>query len=98
MESVARGEADRRSDIDLWVLVREDRMGNQRQANQVRQSLEEDTFDGNRYAYEIDVEGLQAIPNYAGELRQIIRDGIAVHRTDEFDTVCNMILHGDLDE
>jgi len=71
---------------------------NQRQANQVRQSLEEDTFDGNRYAYEIDVEGLQAIPNYAGELRQIIRDGIAVHRTDEFDTVCNMILHGDLDE
>jgi len=63
-----------------------------------RQSLEEDTFDGNRYAYEIDVEGLQAIPNYAGELRQIIRDGIAVHRTDEFDTVCNMILHGDLDE
>jgi len=57
-----------------------------------------DTFDGNRYAYEIDVEGLQAIPNYAGELRQIIRDGIAVHRTDEFDTVCNMILHGDLDE
>jgi len=29
------------------------------------QSLEEDTFDGNRYAYEIDVEGgLQAIPNY----------------------------------
>lgn len=96
--SVARGEADRRSDIDLWVLVREDRMGNQRQANQVRQSLEENTFEGNRYAFEIDVEGLQAIPNYTGELRQIIRDGIAVHRTDEFDTVCNMILHGDLDE
>lgn len=96
--SVARGEADRRSDIDLWVLVREDRMGNQRQANKVRQSLEENTFEGSRYAFEIDVEGLQAIPNYTDELRQIIRDGIAVHRTDEFDTVCNMILHGDLDE
>nr|WP_274326211.1 nucleotidyltransferase domain-containing protein [Halosimplex aquaticum] len=27
--SVARGEADRRSDIDLWVLVEEDRMTNQ---------------------------------------------------------------------
>ena len=34
--SVARGEADRRSDIDLWVLVEEDRMANQRAANRVR--------------------------------------------------------------
>jgi predicted nucleotidyltransferase len=96
--SVARGEADRRSDIDLWVLVREDRMGNQRQANQVRQSLEAETFGGDRYAFEIDVEGLQAVPNYADELQEILRDGIAVHRTKEFDTVRNMVLHGDVDE
>lgn len=96
--SVARGEADRRSDIDLWVLVREDRMGNRRRVNQVRQSLEEDTFDGNRYAFEIDVEGLQAVPNYADDLQEILRDGIAVHRTDEFDTVSKMVLHGDVDE
>lgn len=27
--SVARGDADRRSDIDLWVLVEDDRMANQ---------------------------------------------------------------------
>ncbi len=96
--SIARGEADRRSDIDLWVLVREDRMGNQRRANQVRQSLEADTFDGNRYAFEIDVEGLQAVPNYADDLQEILRDGIAIHRTNEFDTVRDMVLHGDLDE
>lgn len=96
--SVARGEADRRSDIDLWVLVREDRMGNQRRANHVRKSLEEESFDGDRYAFEIDVEGLQAVPNYADELREILRDGIAVHRTDEFDTVREMVLHGEIDE
>ncbi len=96
--SVARGEADRRSDIDLWVLVREDRIGNQRQANHIRQSIEEDTFDGNRYAFEIDVEGLQAIPNYANELQEILRDGIAIHRTDEFVAVRKMVLHGDVDE
>lgn len=93
--SVARGEADRRSDIDLWVLVREDRMDNQRAANRVRQTLEEDTFDGNRYAFEIDVENLQAVPNYADELRNILDDGIAVYRTDEFDTVRKLVLHGD---
>lgn len=96
--SVGRGEADRRSDIDLWALVREDRMGNQRRANRVRQSLEEDTFDGDRYAFEIDVEGLQAVPNYADELRKILRDGIVVHRTEEFDTLRGMILHGDIGE
>jgi predicted nucleotidyltransferase len=96
--SVARGEADRRSDVDLWVLVHEDRMSNQRRANRVRQSLEEDAFDGDRYAFDIDVEGLQAIPNYADELREILRDGIAVHRTDEFDTVRKMVLHGNADK
>jgi predicted nucleotidyltransferase len=37
--SVARGEADRRSDIDLWVFVAEDRLENQRTANHVRQDL-----------------------------------------------------------
>jgi predicted nucleotidyltransferase len=93
--SVARGEADRRSDVDLWALVREGRMENQRRANRVRQSLEEEAFGGDRYAFEIDIEGLQAVPNYADELREVLRDGIAVHRTDEFDTVRRMVFHGD---
>ena len=93
--SVARGEADRRSDIDIWVLVREDRASNQRQANHIRQSLEEETFGGDRYAFDIDVEALQGIPTYAEELQEILRDGIAVYQTDEFDTVRSMILHGD---
>ena len=96
--SVARGEADRRSDIDLWILVREDRMENQRRANRVRQSLEGETFGGDRFAFEVDVEGLQAVPNYLGELGEVLRDGIAVHRTDEFDTVRRMVLRGDTDE
>ena len=96
--SVARGDADRRSDIDLWVLVRGDRMSNQRKANQLRQSLEEERFDSNRYAFEIDVEGVQAVPNYMEDLQEILRNSIAVHQTAEFETVCNMILHGDVDE
>lgn len=96
--SVARGDADRRSDIDLWVLVEEDRMANQRTANRVRQDLEDKEFDTGRYAYEIDVEALPAVPNYADDLRDILSDGIVVHGTEKFDTVRNMIFHGDLDE
>ena len=96
--SVARGEADRRSDIDLWVLVEEDRMKSQRAANRVRQDLEDEEFDTGRYAYEIDVEALPAVPNYVDELREILSDGLVVHDTDKFDTVQSMVFHGDLDE
>ncbi|SIS16658.1 nucleotidyltransferase domain-containing protein [Natronorubrum thiooxidans] len=96
--SVARGDADRRSDIDLWVLVEEDRMANQRTANRIRQDLEDHAFDTGRYAYEIDVESLPAIPNYTDELRDILSDGLVVHDTDKFETVRKMVFHGDLDE
>lgn len=95
--SVARGNADRRSDIDLWVLVQDDRMTNQRTANRVRETLEDQTFDTGRYAYEIDVEALPAVPNYADTLRDILSGGIVVHTTEKFDTVRTMIFHGDLD-
>jgi len=96
--SVARGDADRRSDIDLWVLVEEDRMANQRTANRIRQDLEDHEFDTRRYAYEIDVESLPAVPNYTDELRNILSDGLVVHDTENFETVRKMVFHGDLDE
>ena len=96
--SVARGEADRRSDIDLWVLVDEDRMTNQRTANRIRQDLEDMEFDTGRYAYEIDVEALPAVPNYVDELQEILSDGLVVYDTEKFDTVQSMVFHGDLDE
>lgn len=96
--SVARGDADRRSDIDLWVLVAEDRMTSQRTANHVRQTLEDRTFDTGRYDYQIDVEALPAVPNYETELREILSDGLVVHDTEKFETVRKMVFHGDLDE
>jgi predicted nucleotidyltransferase len=96
--SVACGEADRRSDIDLWVLVGEGRMTNQRTANRVRQDLEGREFDTGRYVYEIDVEGYSAVPNYADEIREILSDGFVVYEANDFDfeTECGVILHGDI--
>jgi len=38
--SVARGEADRRSDIDLWVLVEGDHLQQRHEANKLTQKLE----------------------------------------------------------
>jgi len=96
--SVARGDADRRSDIDLWVLIEEDRMANQRTANRVRQDLEDHEFDTGRYAYDIDVESLPAVPNYTDELQDVLSDGLVVHDTEKFEKVRKMVFHGDLDE
>lgn len=39
--SVARGDADRRSDIDLWVLVASDHMQQRHEANKLAKRLEE---------------------------------------------------------
>ncbi len=39
--SVARGEADRMSDVDLWVLVDDDLAANRHRANEVRGDLEQ---------------------------------------------------------
>jgi predicted nucleotidyltransferase len=42
--SVASGTADRKSDIDLWVLVADNRLHEQQTANQVAQTLSEVVF------------------------------------------------------
>ncbi len=96
--SVARGEADRRSDIDLWVLTRSGRAESQREANAVARDLEEIEFDGDRYAYDIDVEAVQAIPSYTEDIREIVVSGIPIYKTDDFETVENLLLEGGKDE
>ena len=90
--SVARGDADRRSDIDLWVLTRSGRAESQREANTIARNLEDTEFDGNRYAYDIDVEAVQAIPTYIDDIREIIVSGIPVYETSDFETVENFLL------
>ncbi|MCD2201643.1 nucleotidyltransferase domain-containing protein [Halobacterium sp. KA-4] len=90
--SVARGDADRRSDIDLWVLTRSNRAEGQRKANTIARNLEDMEFDGSRYAYDIDVEAVQAIPTYTDDIREIIVSGIPVYKTNDFETVENLLL------
>jgi predicted nucleotidyltransferase len=97
--SVAHGDADRRSDIDLWVLTRGERAANQREANTVARDLEEMRFDGNRYAYDIDIEAVQGVPAYRDDIREIVVSGIPIYTTDDFETVQNLLRdHGDDDE
>ena len=84
--SVARGEADRQSDIDLWVLVTDDRMGAQRKVNELVQHLEDQPFNepGERFDFHVDVEESMSIPQYAEDIGRIIDSGITIHSTDNF--------------
>jgi predicted nucleotidyltransferase len=83
--SVARGEADRRSDIDLWVLVQENRSRNQRRANDVANTLGDRQFDGDRYEFHIVVEAPNSLPQFTEDIAHIVASGIPVYETDEYD-------------
>lgn len=96
--SVVRGEADRRSDIDLWVLTQGERAANQREANAVARDLEDTEFDGNRYAYDIDVEAVQSVPAYTEDIREIVVSGVPIYTTSKFETVEKLLLEEGSDD
>jgi len=91
--SVAKGEADRRSDIDLWILVSEDRPKKQRVVNEVRKELESQEFDGERYGYDIDVESVSSVPKYTKEIREVVSSGIPLYKTENFETVKKLLMN-----
>lgn len=96
--SVARGEADRQSDIDLWVLVQEDRAANQREANIIQKNLANQEFNGERYDFHIAVESVDSIPSFIDNIRHIVLSGIPVYKTENFVKLRNLLAHGEFDE
>jgi|AntDeeMetagen134_2_1112570.scaffolds.fasta_scaffold02521_6 predicted nucleotidyltransferase len=83
--SVARGTADRQSDIDLWVLVQEDRGTNQRQANEIAKTVENERFSGDRYEFQILVESARSALNVGDRLTEILISGITIVDTQTLD-------------
>lgn len=77
--SVARGEADRRSDVDLFVVVDGDRTSARRLVADVTETLEERRFDGNRFAFEPHVETATSAARAGAKLDEIFEDGIAIY-------------------
>lgn len=90
--SVARGEADRRSDIDLFVVVDGDRTTARRSITDVVADLEAKRFDGERFAFEPYVETVESAQRAAGKLTEIVADGVTVYRSDELDGLKKAIL------
>lgn len=80
--SVARGTADRGSDIDVWIVIEGNRTHGRRIANRVASDTEERSFDGDRYEFEVLVETVESATQYGPKLREIFDEGIVLQRTD----------------
>lgn len=90
--SVARGEADRQSDIDLFVLVAGDRTTARRQFTDLVAELETTRFDGDRFAFEIFVESVESANRADSKLSEVFAEGVTVYGTDQLQAVRKVVM------
>ena len=90
--SVARGEADRSSDIDCFVLVTDEKATAQRIAHEVARDVEEERFDSDRYQFQVLAESVESVTNIGDRLRDIFTEGIVLHDTEELQTAKEEVL------
>lgn len=76
--SVARGEADRVSDIDLLVIVEGEKTEARRTTQSIVSDLEETEFDGNRYTIQALVESIDSAERIGERLRRQFDEGITL--------------------
>jgi hypothetical protein len=84
--SVARGTADRTSDIDLFVVVDEERMHAQREAHTIEQEIADEQFDGERYEAHIIVEPKGSAENH-DRISDILAEGLTLRDSKALDAV-----------
>lgn len=90
--SVARGQADRQSDIDLWVLA-DDRTSRQHRANKLATELGQERFDGERYEFQILVESPESARGHGDRLEDVFTDGITLVDSDVLSDVKQEVLN-----
>ena len=92
--SVARGEADRASDIDIQVIVENDLTKSRRGLQEIRTEVENTKFDGERYEIQLFVESVETAENYGEKLQEIFSEGIKLYTTDKLDEVQEVVFSG----
>lgn len=90
--SVARGEADRASDIDCFVLVTDEKATAQRRAHELARDLETRRFDGDRFQFQVLVESDRSVTNVGERLREIFSEAIVLYETDELQAAKQEVL------
>jgi predicted nucleotidyltransferase len=91
---VARGEADRASDIDIQVIVKDDLLKARRELQDLRQDIENEKFDGNRYEIQLLVESVDSAGNYGEKLQEIFSEGIFLYSSEELEDIQEVVFSG----
>lgn len=94
--SVARGTADRASDIDLFVVVEGDRMQAQREAHAIEQEIADEQFEGDRYEAHIVVEPRESAANH-DRIDDILAEGLTLRDSPVLDAVKQEVFDGGTD-
>jgi predicted nucleotidyltransferase len=84
--SIARGDADRASDIDIFVVVNDGRMAAQQAAHGIEESISSEQFDGDRFEPHIVVETRDSAVTH-DRIRDVLVEGITLHDTPVLDAV-----------
>jgi predicted nucleotidyltransferase len=99
--SVARGKADRRSDIDVWVLVddNDDLLQARRTATDIAVDLGERRFgnEGNRYEFEVLVESVESAVSHGQAedgINEVLAEGVVIEDSDALGRVKDVVLGG----
>ncbi|NKE38028.1 nucleotidyltransferase domain-containing protein [Natronococcus sp. JC468] len=81
--SVARGEADRVSDIDILVLVDDDTelVTARRAISDIIRELESEPIEGQRYEFEVFVESPESARRRGEDLQTIFQEGIILEES-----------------
>jgi predicted nucleotidyltransferase len=93
--SVARGEADRQSDIDLFVVVDGDRTSARRLVTDIVSDLAEERFDGDRFAFEPYVESVESAKRAESKLTEIFTEGITVIASEQLQSIRKAVFAGE---
>lgn len=92
--SVARGDADRASDIDLLVVVDDERTNARQAVQSIVNDLEETKFDGNRYAFQALVESAASARRIGERLREQFDEGRTLVGSDELTAIRREVYTG----
>lgn len=91
--SVARGEADRASDIDLFIVVEDDLMAARRRVQDICQEISNRAFDEGRYEFQVMVESVESAEQHGEKFQTIFSEGITLYQTDQLDELRRDVLH-----
>lgn len=97
--SVARGEADRMSDIDIFLLVGDDDelIPARRTVSDIARELEGQPVDGQRYEFEVFVESAESARRRGNDLQRIFQEGIVLADSEPLQRLKHDLFGGELE-